>query len=75
MISLSYKMRIRKRKKEIDLSEIFVRCECSYNNRKDRLERFGTCLRCGRVLNERAYFKRVLSRKLGKRIRGTHYED
>lgn len=68
-------MRFREKREDKDLSDLFVVCECSYNNKKDRLERFGTCLRCGKVLDKRAYFKRMVSRKIGKRIKGTYFDN
>ena len=42
----------------------YITCECGYNNRKNRLENFGTCLRCGRIIDERSYFKRKLGGNL-----------
>lgn len=35
----------------------FVVCECGYDNQKNSIDTFGTCLKCGKILNERAYFK------------------
>lgn len=42
----------------------YITCECGYNNRKNRLENFGTCLRCGKIIDERSYFKRKLGGNL-----------
>ena len=55
------------------ICERFVVCSnCGYNNFKKRLENFGTCLRCGEVIDERSYFKRRLGGDLyGKKKRST----
>lgn len=43
----------------------FTTCKyCGYNNFKKRLENYGTCLRCNRVIDEKSYFKRKLGGKL-----------
>ena len=43
----------------------FITCKyCGYNNFKNRLENFGTCLRCGEIIDERSYFKRKLGGNL-----------
>ena len=40
------------------MQERFITCKyCGYNNFKKRLERFGTCLRCGKIIDEKSYFK------------------
>lgn len=31
-------------------------CECGYYNKLDYVSRYGTCLRCGKVLNSKAKF-------------------
>ena len=34
-----------------------VKCDkCGYNNKKFNIEKYGTCLRCGSVLNKKAKF-------------------
>lgn len=35
----------------------FVVCKCGYRNEIKRFERYGICLSCGRILDERIYFK------------------
>lgn len=45
------------------LQEHFVTCECGYNNRKGRLEHYGFCLRCNKVLDPKAYLKYLLRQK------------
>lgn len=62
-------MRISKEK----IMENYIVCdECGYNNEKERFEAFGTCLRCGKILDNRIYFKAKLIRKAIRkgRIRG-----
>lgn len=46
------------------IKEHFVTCECGYNNKKNRLQAFGTCLACGKILDEKAYFKRNIREKM-----------
>lgn len=42
----------------------FITCdECGYNNHKDRFQAYGTCLHCGKVLDDRVMFK-VMLRKI-----------
>ncbi len=64
-------MRVSKEK----LMQDFITCDkCGYNNKKERFEAFGTCLGCGKILDERVYFKAQLIRKsINKaRIKGKH---
>lgn len=43
------------------LKERFITCKyCGYNNFKNRLESFGTCLRCGKIIDEKSYFMKRL---------------
>ena len=45
---------------------------CGYNNYKGRLENYGTCLRCGEIIDERSYFKKKLGGELhGKKKRNS----
>lgn len=47
------------RKKFIE--EMFVVCDkCGYNNEKYRFQKYGTCLRCKHVIDERLHFKHQL---------------
>ncbi len=44
-------------KKNIEKSLNLIKCdECSYYNHKSNIEKYGTCLRCGSVLNKKAKF-------------------
>lgn len=60
-------MRIRKNinKEQYDefMANNFVTCDkCGYNNHKKRFESFGTCLHCGKILDNRAYFKACMKK-------------
>lgn len=33
-----------------------VPCECGYNNKEYNIKRYGTCTRCGKVLDKKARF-------------------
>ena len=35
----------------------FVVCECGYNNQPENVNKYGTCRRCGKVLNDKAKFE------------------
>jgi len=40
------------------VKDLFVTCdECGYNNEKERFQAFGTCLHCGKVLDDRIHFR------------------
>lgn len=43
------------------IKQRYITCDCGYNNKKDRIERFGTCLRCGKVLYPKIYLKNKLN--------------
>lgn len=52
------------RSKKEWINERFITCKyCGYNNFKKRLESFGTCLRCGKIIDEKSYFKKKLGGK------------
>lgn len=51
-----------KKKKEPLMN--YVKCECSYNNNPERLKAFGTCLRCGKVLDEKAKYRYEMNKRL-----------
>ena len=43
------------------VNERFVTCKyCGYNNEKRRLENYGTCLRCRKIIDGKSYLKRKL---------------
>lgn len=39
------------------IQDHFITCECGYNNRKGRIDNFGFCLCCKKILDEKAYLK------------------
>lgn len=41
-----------------------IKCECGYQNHEINVKRYGTCTGCGKVLDERVYFKRQMNKKL-----------
>lgn len=43
--------------KEKIMSKYVVCDECGYNNEKKRFNAFGTCLCCGKILDDRIYFR------------------
>lgn len=44
------------------IKENFITCECGYNNYKQAIDTYGTCCRCKKVLNARAYFRYQLKK-------------
>lgn len=43
----------------------YVTCNhCGYNNEKARLRQYGTCLNCGKILDEKMYFMIEMMKKL-----------
>ena len=47
--------------KEKLMEKEYITCdECGYNNKKKGFEAFGTCLRCGNILDDKIYFKAQL---------------
>ena len=41
----------------------YITCECGYNNEKHRFENYGTCLRCGKILDDKIYIYSLLRKK------------
>ena len=59
-------MRVSKEK----LMQDFITCDkCGYNNKKERFQAFGTCLGCGKILDDRVYFKAQLLKKSIRKAR------
>ena len=49
------------------IEDLFITCDkCGRNNERRRFELFGTCLYCGKVLDEKIYFKAQLRKKAYK---------
>lgn len=47
------------------IKKLYVTCEyCGYNNERARFLQFGTCLKCGKVLDKKTYFKIEMLKKL-----------
>lgn len=43
------------------IEDLFITCdECGYNNLKNRFVAFGTCLRCGKIIDDRTYFRATM---------------
>lgn len=57
------------------VEEHFTTCECGYNNKKDRLEIYGTCLRCGKILNQKAYLRYKIKMEQYKMARQRSIEN
>lgn len=38
----------------------FITCTCGYNNKISNIKTYGTCLRCGKILDDKANFNRQL---------------
>ena len=56
-------------KKKKFIENLFIVCDnCGYNNFKNRFQEYGTCLRCGKVLDKKVYFKAQMKKKLHLKI-------
>lgn len=44
--------------------EKLIKCECGYQNKKFNVQIYGTCTRCRKILDEKAYFKHEMNEKL-----------
>ena len=42
----------------------FVTCDCGYNNHPDNIKKYGSCRRCGKVLDPKAKFEYEMVCKL-----------
>lgn len=55
-------------KKRIDreqwIKDNFIICDCGYCNNKRRVDFYGNCICCGRILNDKAWFKHNMFIKL-----------
>lgn len=64
------KRRYTKEQTEQWIERHFVVCKCGYRNEINRFQKYGVCLSCGRILDDRLYFKSMFyktKRKLRKR--------
>lgn len=41
-----------------------VKCECGYQNLSNNVKIYGTCTRCHKILDDKAYFKHEMYKKL-----------
>ena len=47
------------------IKQNFITCKkCGYNNEKGRFNQYGTCLKCGSILDEKTHFKIEMLKKL-----------
>lgn len=52
------------------IEELFITCDtCGYNNEKSRFEAYGTCLGCGKILDNKIYFKAQMRKQAFKNPR------
>ena len=47
-----------------------VICKCGYQNLPENVAKYGTCKGCGRIIDNKAYFDRVMAYKLHIKRRG-----
>lgn len=62
-----------KEPKDEFIKKVYITCpKCSYNNERGRFNQFGTCLKCGEILDQKTYFMIQMMKKLkdDKRRRG-----
>ena len=52
------------------IKEKFIVCECGYHNSKERNNLYGTCLRCGKIIDKKAYLGRLIWEKNGRKRNG-----
>ena len=45
-------------------NEPLILCECGYNNKINNVTIYGTCTRCGKILNQKYKFKYEMYNKL-----------
>lgn len=51
-------IRFTKEQTEGFIKKEFITCKyCGYNNKLKRFQHYGVCLNCGKVLDEKVYFK------------------
>lgn len=64
----------KKGNKQKFIEENFVTCKyCGYNNYKNRFQAFGKCLCCGKVIDDKVYFKAKLCKMAG--IKNKHNRE
>lgn len=68
----------KRKKKKYDKPLDFCTCpECGYNNQPHNVAKFGTCLRCGSVIDPKAKYKyeMVCRLRLWRNKKGCKYRD
>lgn len=55
---------IKEKRKDDDYPDWVVCPKCGYNNHPDKVKFYGTCLRCGKVIDEKAKFIHDMYNKL-----------
>lgn len=49
------------------MSKNYIICpHCGYNNKKDYFVNYGTCLRCGKIIDQKVFFENKLKIELRK---------
>jgi len=52
----------------------YIVCDCGYRNKIENVNKYGTCLYCKKVLNEKVFFLKKLRQELKNENRkGSHY--
>lgn len=41
-----------------------IKCECGYYNHKDKIQKYGTCKFCGKVLDKKAKYDYEMNKRL-----------
>lgn len=41
-----------------------IKCECGYYNHKDKIQKYGTCKLCGKVLDKKAKYDYEMNKRL-----------
>lgn len=61
-------MKKKKRIKDFDefMAKTFIVCDCGYNNKKENVKMYGTCLGCGKILDQKIFFEKKLKLELKK---------
>lgn len=58
--------------KEDFMKKNYITCKiCGYNNERGRLMQYGTCLKCGKILDEKTYFMIQMMKKVRENKRKT----
>lgn len=67
-------------KEKIELHEEFMKnnfvvCPyCDYNNKVEKFVKFGTCLNCKKIIDDRIYFRNTLGIEIRKKLKGEKWQ-